>query len=113
VNGESEQFQRCDRWRNREEKTWDSTSEALYLAHQRFIHPQPMPPRMQIGTRLRQLRYQHQLSSRQTADRAGVSQSTYLDWEQDKTSPTLSSFTTGSRRVGTGELPLGLQVKDF
>jgi transcriptional regulator with XRE-family HTH domain len=47
---------------------------------------------MLIGTRLRQLRYQHQLSSRQIADRAGICQSTYLDWEQDKTSPTLRSF---------------------
>ncbi|HEV7348466.1 helix-turn-helix transcriptional regulator [Telluribacter sp.] len=47
---------------------------------------------MQIGSRLRQLRYQHKASTREIADQAGVSQSTYMDWEQDKTSPTLSNF---------------------
>jgi transcriptional regulator with XRE-family HTH domain len=72
-----------------------------------------MPPRMQIGTRLRQLRYQHRLSSRQIADRAGICQSTYLDWEQDKTSPTLSSFGKLAKafRLRPAELMKYLEVE--
>lgn len=47
---------------------------------------------MNIGTNLRKLRDKLRLSSREVAEKTGVSLSTYLDWEHDKTAPSLKSF---------------------
>ncbi|MHA4740621.1 helix-turn-helix domain-containing protein [Dyadobacter sp. MSC1_007] len=47
---------------------------------------------MEIGTLLRKLRDRARISSRDLARRIGVSHSTYLDWEHDKTSPSLKSY---------------------
>ncbi|GAB2785666.1 hypothetical protein GCM10027275_32530 [Rhabdobacter roseus] len=47
---------------------------------------------MYIGSKLRKLRDQRRISTREIADKAGIAQSTYLDWEQDKTSPRLKNF---------------------
>lgn len=47
---------------------------------------------MNIGTLLRKLRDSRALTTRTIAEKAGVSLSTYLDWEHDKSSPSLRSF---------------------
>lgn len=47
---------------------------------------------MQIGTLLRKLRDQKRLSVRDVAGKMEVAHSTYMDWEHDKTSPSLKSF---------------------
>ncbi|GGN06623.1 hypothetical protein GCM10010967_47350 [Dyadobacter beijingensis] len=48
---------------------------------------------MNIGTLLRKFRDTHRISSRYVAERIGVSHSTYLDWEHDKSSPSIRNFT--------------------
>ncbi len=47
---------------------------------------------MEIGVVLRRLRDKKRISSRDAAERIGVTQSTYLDWEHDKSSPTIKMF---------------------
>lgn len=47
---------------------------------------------MEIGVLLRKLRDELRMSSRETAEKIGVTQSTYLDWEHDKSSPTIKMF---------------------
>lgn len=47
---------------------------------------------MYIGTRLRKLRDRQRVSTREIADRIGVSQSTYVGWENDKSSPTVRVY---------------------
>lgn len=47
---------------------------------------------MEIGTSLRKLRNLRGLSAREISEKIGVSHSTYVDWEHDKSSPSLRSF---------------------
>ena len=47
---------------------------------------------MQIGTLLRKLRDKKKLSSREIAHKIDVAHSTYMDWEHDKTSPSLKLY---------------------
>lgn len=47
---------------------------------------------MEIGTLLRKLRDKHKFSARTIAEKTGVSQSTYTDWENDRTSPSLKNY---------------------
>src|SRR5687768_2593584 len=47
---------------------------------------------MTIGTNLRKLRDIKRLSTRHLADIAGIPASTYMDWEHDKSSPTIRSY---------------------
>ena len=54
---------------------------------------------MQIGTLLRKLRDNKKLSSREIADKIDVAHSTYMDWEHDKTSPSLKSYAKLSRAL--------------
>nr|WP_295922510.1 helix-turn-helix transcriptional regulator [uncultured Dyadobacter sp.] len=44
---------------------------------------------MQIEIRLRSLRDARKLSTRMVAERVGVSQSTYMDWERNRSYPSL------------------------
>jgi transcriptional regulator with XRE-family HTH domain len=47
---------------------------------------------MEIGTQLRKLRDQQKKTTRDMAAEIGVSQSTYTDWELDKSSPSLKNY---------------------
>jgi transcriptional regulator with XRE-family HTH domain len=47
---------------------------------------------MHIGTLLRKLRDSRGLTTRAIAEKTGVSLSTYIDWEHDKSSPTMKSY---------------------
>jgi len=47
---------------------------------------------MYIGTRLRKLRDRQRVTTREIADRIGVSQSTYVGWENDKSSPSVRVY---------------------
>lgn len=47
---------------------------------------------MKIGTLLRKLRDSRALTTRTIAERTGVSPSTYMDWEHDKSSPSIKSY---------------------
>jgi transcriptional regulator with XRE-family HTH domain len=47
---------------------------------------------MNIGTLLRKLRDSRALTTRAIAERIGVSASTYMDWEHDKSSPSIKSY---------------------
>nr|WP_295922333.1 helix-turn-helix transcriptional regulator [uncultured Dyadobacter sp.] len=47
---------------------------------------------MEIGTLLRKLRDRRKVSSRLIAEKVGISHTTYLDWEHEKSSPTLRHF---------------------
>lgn len=47
---------------------------------------------MNIGTLLRKLRDSRALTTRTIAEKIGVSHSTYMDWEHDKSSPSVRSF---------------------
>ncbi|SDG56511.1 Transcriptional regulator, contains XRE-family HTH domain [Dyadobacter soli] len=47
---------------------------------------------MEIGTLLRKLRDHHKVSSRLIAEKVGISHTTYLDWEHEKSSPSLKHF---------------------
>jgi transcriptional regulator with XRE-family HTH domain len=47
---------------------------------------------MKIGTLLRRLRDKKPLSTREIAAKMDVAHSTYLDWEHDKSSPSLKSY---------------------
>jgi transcriptional regulator with XRE-family HTH domain len=47
---------------------------------------------MIIGTQLRKLRDQQKKTTRDMAINIGVSQSTYTDWEHDKSSPSLKIY---------------------
>ena len=47
---------------------------------------------MEIGTLLRKLRDHHKVSSRSIAEKVGISHTTYLDWEHEKSSPSLRHF---------------------
>lgn len=44
---------------------------------------------MQMEIKLRSLRDARKLSTRMVAERVGVSQSTYMDWERNRSSPSL------------------------
>lgn len=52
---------------------------------------------MIIGLALRKLRDSRKISTRAIAERAGVSHSTYVDWERDKSSPSLKHFSRLAR----------------
>lgn len=47
---------------------------------------------MKIGTQLRKLRESRDLTTRGIAEKTDISLSTYLDWEHDKTTPSLRSY---------------------
>jgi len=47
---------------------------------------------MEIGTLLRKLRDSKSLPTRDVAEKIGVAQSTYSDWEHDKSSPSLRNY---------------------
>jgi transcriptional regulator with XRE-family HTH domain len=47
---------------------------------------------MEIGASLRKLRDTRKFSSRLIAERIGVSHTTYVDWEYEKSSPSLKNF---------------------
>lgn len=47
---------------------------------------------MEIGTLLRKLRDHRKVSSRLIAEKVGISHTTYLDWEHEKSSPSLRFF---------------------
>lgn len=47
---------------------------------------------MNIGTQLRKLRDARALSTRTIAEKAGIAPSTYMDWEHDKSSPSIKSY---------------------
>ncbi len=47
---------------------------------------------MEIGTLLRKLRDKRGLTTRNVAEQAGVSLSSYIDWEHGKSIPSLKSF---------------------
>lgn len=47
---------------------------------------------MEIGTLLRKLRDKQRLTTRNVAEQAGVSLSSYMDWEHGKSIPSLRSF---------------------
>ena len=59
---------------------------------------------MQIGTLLRKLRDNKKLSSREIADKIDVAHSTYMDWEHDKTSPSLKSYAKLSHALNVNPL---------
>jgi transcriptional regulator with XRE-family HTH domain len=48
---------------------------------------------MDIGTLLRRLRDKKKISSREIASRIGIAHSTFMDWEHDKTSPSLKQYS--------------------
>jgi transcriptional regulator with XRE-family HTH domain len=47
---------------------------------------------LRIGTPLRRLRDLKQISTREIAERIGISQSTYVDWENEKSSPSIKNY---------------------
>lgn len=47
---------------------------------------------MEIGTLLRKLRDSRRLTTRKVAETTGVAHATYLDWEHDKSSPSLRFY---------------------
>ena len=47
---------------------------------------------MEIGAFLRKLRDTRKVSSRLIAEKIGVSHTTYMDWEHEKSSPSLKNF---------------------
>jgi transcriptional regulator with XRE-family HTH domain len=49
---------------------------------------------MKIGTLLRKLRNKRRMSVRGMADRMAVADKTYLDWEHDRSSPSLELYIT-------------------
>lgn len=61
---------------------------------------------MEIGTLLRKLRDRMRISSRDLAKMIGVSHSTYLDWEHDKTSPSLRSYMRLAGAMGISPVEL-------
>lgn len=65
---------------------------------------------MEIGTHLRKLRDYLRLSSRYVAERTGVSHSSYLDWEHDKSSPSLKNYLKLSEAFGVDPAQLILYI---
>ena len=61
---------------------------------------------MEIGTLLRKLRDSLRISSRDLARLVDVSHSTYMDWEHDKTSPSLKSYVKLAKALETDPVDL-------
>jgi transcriptional regulator with XRE-family HTH domain len=55
---------------------------------------------MNIGTLLRKFRDSRSLTTRHIAEKIGVSQSTYMDWEHGKSSPSLKSYMKLTSALG-------------